>query len=113
MTTPADTPTAYLTLQFLTWIGEAPRGYGEVMEAWRTSCPRLSIWEDTLREGLVEVSDGRGAMRERAVTLTDRGRELRSDAEKIPPAVVARLGMPIEELQSLHAALTRVIAATH
>ena len=47
-----------------------------------------------------------------AVTLTDEGRALRTEAEKIPPAIVARLGMPIEELESLHAALTRVIAAT-
>ena len=48
-----------------------------------------------------------------AVTLTDAGRALRAEAEKIPPAIVARLGMPIQELESLHAALTRVIAATH
>ncbi|MEU8817950.1 MarR family transcriptional regulator [Actinoplanes sp. NPDC048796] len=48
-----------------------------------------------------------------AVDLTERGRELRAEAEKIPPAIVARLGMPISELESLHAALTRVIAATH
>jgi len=47
-----------------------------------------------------------------AVTLTPKGKALRAEAEKIPPAVVARLGLPIEELQSLHAALTRVIAAT-
>ena len=47
-----------------------------------------------------------------AVTLTDSGRALRAEAEKIPPAIVARLGMPIEELESLHKALTRVIAAT-
>ncbi|GAA0802876.1 MarR family winged helix-turn-helix transcriptional regulator [Spirilliplanes yamanashiensis] len=46
-----------------------------------------------------------------AVTLTDAGRRLRADAEKIPPAVVERLGMPVEELRTLHAALTRVIAA--
>ncbi len=46
-----------------------------------------------------------------AVTLTDRGRDLRAEAEKIPPAIVARLGMPIEELEALHGALTRVIAA--
>ena len=46
-----------------------------------------------------------------AVTLTDAGRRLRADAEKIPPAVVERLGMPIDELRTLHAALTRVIAA--
>ena len=48
-----------------------------------------------------------------AVTLTEAGRALRAEAEKIPPAVVARLGMPIEELESLHAALTRVIAAAN
>ena len=47
-----------------------------------------------------------------AVTLTERGRALRAEAEKIPPAIVARLGLPIAELESLHAALTRVIAAT-
>jgi DNA-binding MarR family transcriptional regulator len=48
-----------------------------------------------------------------AVTLTERGRALRTEAEKIPPAIVARLGMPIEELEALHGALTRVIAAAH
>ncbi|XVV14386.1 MarR family winged helix-turn-helix transcriptional regulator [Actinoplanes sp. CA-131856] len=48
-----------------------------------------------------------------AVDLTEQGRALRAEAEKIPPAIVARLGMPIEELESLHSALTRVIAATH
>jgi DNA-binding MarR family transcriptional regulator len=48
-----------------------------------------------------------------AVTLTPSGRALRAEAEKIPPAVVARLGLPIEELESLHAALTQVIAATN
>jgi DNA-binding MarR family transcriptional regulator len=46
-----------------------------------------------------------------AVTLTAAGQALRADAEKIPPAIVARLGMPISELRDLHAALTRVIAA--
>jgi DNA-binding MarR family transcriptional regulator len=46
-----------------------------------------------------------------AVTLTPSGRALRAEAEKIPPAVVQRLGMPIEDLKNLHAALTQVIAA--
>ena len=73
---PLDGPAGHLTLQFLAWIGEAPRGYGEVMDAWRTSCPRLSIWEDALGAGLVTVEDGRCAMRERRVTLTERGRAL-------------------------------------
>ena len=46
-----------------------------------------------------------------AVTLTPAGQALRARAEQIPPAVVARLGLPIEELRGLHAALTQVIAA--
>jgi len=46
-----------------------------------------------------------------AVTLTPAGTALRARAEQIPPAVVARLGMPIEELRHLHASLTQVIAA--
>jgi hypothetical protein len=82
-----DTPTAHLTMQFLAWIGEAPRRYGDVMEAWRTSCPRLSIWEDALRDGLIEVAPAPpsparsretrgGRMRDGSVTLTERGRAL-------------------------------------
>ncbi|OLR94089.1 MarR family transcriptional regulator [Actinokineospora bangkokensis] len=46
-----------------------------------------------------------------AVTLTDAGRALRERALEIPPQVVATLGMPVADLESLHAALTRVIAA--
>jgi DNA-binding MarR family transcriptional regulator len=46
-----------------------------------------------------------------AITLTASGRELRQRAERIPPAVIDRLGLPVEELQRLHAALTGVIAA--
>jgi DNA-binding MarR family transcriptional regulator len=48
-----------------------------------------------------------------AVTLTPTGRQLRAEAEKIPPAIVARLGMGLDELEHLHRSLTRVIAATH
>ncbi|GAB7038861.1 MULTISPECIES: MarR family winged helix-turn-helix transcriptional regulator [Catenuloplanes] len=46
-----------------------------------------------------------------AVTLTDAGRALRAEAEKIPGTVVSRLGLPLADLQDLHAALTTVIAA--
>ena len=45
-----------------------------------------------------------------AVTLTDNGRALRAEAEKVPPAVVARLGMELDELVALRESLTRVIA---
>jgi DNA-binding MarR family transcriptional regulator len=44
-----------------------------------------------------------------AVTLTDKGRALRAEAENVPPAVVAKLGMDLAELRALHQSLTRVI----
>jgi DNA-binding MarR family transcriptional regulator len=46
-----------------------------------------------------------------AVTLTAKGRALRGEAERIPPAIVERLGMPLADLRKLHAALTEVIEA--
>lgn len=61
--------------------------------------------------GLVVRDRDRADERNLAVGLTERGRELRAEAEKVPPAIVARLGMEISELEDLHAALTRVIAA--
>ncbi|SCF36994.1 transcriptional regulator, MarR family [Micromonospora matsumotoense] len=48
-----------------------------------------------------------------AVSLTGSGRALRERAEQIPPAIVARLGLPLAELRDLHGALTRVIAAAN
>jgi hypothetical protein len=60
-----------LTLQMLDWISLRPRDYAEVMEAWRTSCPRLSIWEDACIAGLV-ICDS--ATRE--VRVTGKGRAL-------------------------------------
>jgi MarR family transcriptional regulator, organic hydroperoxide resistance regulator len=46
-----------------------------------------------------------------AVTLTPAGRALRARAERIPPAIIARLGMPLRELEDLRDSLNRVIAA--
>ncbi len=43
-----------LILDLLEWLSTGPRPYGEVMEAWRTSCPRLPVWEDANDRGLVE-----------------------------------------------------------
>jgi hypothetical protein len=37
-----------LVLDLVDWIANRPRSYREVMEAWRTSCPRLIVWEDAL-----------------------------------------------------------------
>jgi DNA-binding MarR family transcriptional regulator len=62
-------------------------------------------------QGLVERRRVPGDERTLAVTLTGAGRALRADAERIPPAIVARLGMPVEELMRLHGDLSAVIAA--
>jgi hypothetical protein len=45
--------TTPLTLDFLAWLSAGPQPYAEVMDAWRTSCPRLTIWEDAIDAGLV------------------------------------------------------------
>ena len=73
MTASLDNPAGDLTVQFLSWVDEAPRTYGDAMDAWRTSCPRLSIWDDAIRDGLVKVEKG-GSMRQSQVLLTRRGR---------------------------------------
>jgi hypothetical protein len=62
-----------LLLEFLTWVSNRPRTYPETMEAWRSSCPRHTVWEDALADGLVQVDSG-DALRQCAVTLTPRGR---------------------------------------
>jgi hypothetical protein len=53
-----------LILDLLEWVGPAPRPYAEVMEVWRTSCPRLPVWEDANRRGFIERhhEPGRGPM---------------------------------------------------
>ena len=61
--------------------------------------------------GYLRRERDRADERSLAITLTESGRALRAQAEQIPPAVVSRLGMPIEDLQKLHASLTQVIAA--
>jgi hypothetical protein len=44
-----------LTLQRLGWLAEHPRSYPETIDAWKSSCPRLTVWEDAIAEGLVRV----------------------------------------------------------
>jgi hypothetical protein len=59
-----------IMVQFLTWVADRPRTYVETMGAWRTSCPRLSVWEDAVIDGLVRIDNDAN----RAVNLTPRGR---------------------------------------
>jgi hypothetical protein len=68
----AESQVGRLMLQFLAWVALRRRSYAETMDAWRTSCPRLSVWEDAVADGLVEVDDA-GAQGCRVVRLTAAG----------------------------------------
>ena len=59
------------TRELLLWLEREPRTYAETIEVWRTSCPRLSLWEDALEDGLVEVVRGGS---ESSVVVTAHGR---------------------------------------
>jgi hypothetical protein len=72
-----------LVLDLLEWIGPDPRPYNEVIEAWRTSCPRLPVWEDANNRGFVtrHRAPGRGAL----VSVSAAGAEhLRKHRETSP-----------------------------
>jgi CTP-dependent riboflavin kinase len=60
-----------LVLDLVEWIAREPRPYSEVIETWRTSCPRLTIWEDAVDRGYVtREAAGTGVM----VTITESGK---------------------------------------
>jgi hypothetical protein len=63
-----------LVLDFVEWIAREPRHYSEVIATWRTSCPRLTIWEDAVDHGYVEreAIAGFGLI----VTVTEDGAKL-------------------------------------
>jgi hypothetical protein len=67
-----------LTQQFLAWVEEAPRSYADA-DAWRRSCPHLSIWEDAISDGLVRFQNG-SSMQGARLVLTPRGRALLEQA---------------------------------
>jgi hypothetical protein len=51
-----------LILDLLEWIGPRARPYAEVIDAWRTSCPRLPVWEEASERGFISqhAEPGRG-----------------------------------------------------
>ena len=75
-------PARALMLQFLGWIAERPRSRSEVMEAWRSSCPRLTIWEDAIIETfltlLATTPDTHIARRSGAEMAVDVSRQARA-----------------------------------
>lgn len=72
-----------LVLDLVEWVAREPRAYAEVMDAWRTSCPRLTVWEDAVDRGLVRRERGdRGFI----VVATSAGRELLEAHGRAAPA---------------------------
>lgn len=65
-------PVDALILDLLEWIGPQPRPYSEVIDAWRTSCPRLPVWEDANERGFIEHHHHEG---ETFISVTGPGRE--------------------------------------
>ncbi|MBC8338025.1 MAG: hypothetical protein ISR51_00925 [Rhodospirillales bacterium] len=73
--------TEALILDLVEWIARRPRAYSDVMEAWRTSCPRLPVWEDSVDRGLVaRVREKDGAV----VTVTATGLALLEKKNRRP-----------------------------
>lgn len=79
---PTDFAVECLLLDLVAWIAERPRPYGEVLEAWRTSCPRLPVWEEAVDRGYV-----------RRVAHRDRGAVIHATPAGL--AFLARTGRPI------------------
>jgi D-3-phosphoglycerate dehydrogenase len=62
-----------LVLDLLEWIGPDTRPYAEVLDAWRTSCPRLPVWEEANELGFITLTHGPG--RGTLVSVSEAGRE--------------------------------------
>jgi hypothetical protein len=64
-------PVDALILDLLEWIGPGARPYREVIEAWRTSCPRLPVWEEANERGFIERHHSEGS--EAVVSVSAKG----------------------------------------
>jgi hypothetical protein len=50
-----DSTVEVLVLDLLEWVARRNRSYEETMDAWRTSCPRLPVWEEATERGLISM----------------------------------------------------------
>jgi hypothetical protein len=77
-----------LILDLLEWIAREPRSYADVIEAWRTSCPRLTVWEDSVDRGFAAREHSQG--RDVVIRLTAAGRDFlcahRRTVDEVQPA---------------------------
>ena len=78
-----------LILDLVEWVGRKDRTYPETMDAWRTSCPRLPVWEDATDRGLVETTRAEGRS---LVRVTQAGLALLIERR---PESLQHMGRPI------------------
>jgi hypothetical protein len=71
-----------LVMDLVQFVAAGPRPYDEVMDAWRTSCPRLTVWEDAVDRGL--VTQYRDQNRALAVSATSAGLRLLRESGRLP-----------------------------
>lgn len=74
-----------LILDLVEWVARDPRTYAEVMDAWRTSCPRLTVWEDAVDRGF--LVRGRGSPTQSLVTVTASGLAFLAGNARLPSTV--------------------------
>ena len=78
-----------LVLDLVEWIAKAPRLYAEVIDTWRTSCPRLTIWEDAVDRGYVARQPVAGGVR---VAITANGEKFLREHGRSSPSPLAGEG---------------------
>ena len=64
-----------LMIEFLDWISRRPRTYAETMNAWQSTCPRHTIWEDAMIDGFIEL-DRKPTLVDPEVILTPLGKAM-------------------------------------
>jgi hypothetical protein len=70
-----------LILDLVEWIAKEPRPYEQVMDIWRTSCPRLTVWEDAVDRGLLRAETSSAAL---MVVATREGLALLDQHGRLP-----------------------------
>ena len=75
-----------LILDLIEWVSRAERSHAELIETWRTSCPRLTVWEDAADHGYL-------ARQGRLVTVTAKGRDLLAGRRPVFPSPPAAEGV--------------------
>jgi hypothetical protein len=80
---PAGLTVENLILDLLEWVGSKERTYSDTTDAWRTSCPRLPVWEDANDRGLLQTEGGLVRLTPAGVALLSE-RRLRAPGPAIP-----------------------------